>query len=214
MLTQPVNNPPIEIHTKPVILSKIQWLGRQISTLGKTLYSQLTKITYLFYQIIKTHPKKTLAIFAGTTTTLLIYYKGKMLVTFLKSLNKESKEKTLQRTMNTLSKQFSKESKKLERQLFVLEKSVQDIPTAQKTINDSINDKQLQIITQYKEIKEGFKKLLECKSPVNALPEEKIALLETNIKKLPALNQRIAQLITEINHYKTHLSHVSNPFES
>ncbi|QZA59135.1 hypothetical protein [Candidatus Rhabdochlamydia porcellionis] len=213
MSIQPVNNPPIKIYTKPIILSKIQWLGRQISTFRKTLYSQLTKITYLFYQTIKTHPKKTLAIFAGITVTLFTYYKGKMLVTFLKSLNKESKEKTLQRTIKTLSEQFSKESKKLEQQLLVLEKSVQDIHIAQKIINDSINNKQLQIITQYKEIKEDFKKLIECKSHVSALPEEKITLLKTNIKSLPALNQRIAQLITETNKYKTHLSHVSNPFE-
>ena len=213
MSTQPINSPPIENHTKPVILSKMQWLGRQISTFGKTLYSQLTKITYLFYQAIKTHPKKTLAIFAGATTTLLIYYKGKTLVTFLKSLNKESKEKTLQRTINTLSEKFSKESKKLEQQFLVLEKSVQDIPTAQKIINDSISNKQFQITTQCKEIRESFKKLIEHKSYPSILPEEKITVLETKIKNLPVLNQRIAQLITETNNYKTHLSHVSNPFE-
>jgi hypothetical protein len=214
MSTQPINNPPIEAHAKPVVLSKVQWLGRQISTFGKTLYSQLTKITHLFYQTVKTHPKKTLAILTGTTITVLIYYKGKTLVTYLKSLKKESKEKALQRTIHTLSKRFCDESKKLGEHFLILEKNTQDISTAQKTINDSISIEQHQIITQYGEIQEDFKKLTESKLHENASPEEKIALLETNINNLPALNQRITGLITRTNNYKTHLSHCSNPFGS
>ena len=214
MTTQPINHPPTEAYPKPIILSKVQWLGRKISTFGKGLYSQLTKITHLFYQTIKIHPKKTLAMLAGVTATLWIYYKGKTLRTFLKSFNKDSKEKTLQQTICTLSKQFSEESKKLEQQLIIIEKNIQDISTAQRAINASMNSEQFQITTQYGEIREDFKKLIESKCPASALPEEKITLLETNIKSLPALNQRITQLITETNNQKTDLSRFSNPFGS
>jgi len=214
MSTQPINHPPIEAYPKPIILSKVQWLGRKISTFGKRLYSQLTKITYLFYQTIKTHPKKTLAILAGATATPLIYYKRKTLRTFLKSFNKDSKEKTLQQTICTLSKQFSKESKKLEKQLLIIKKNIQNMSTAQIAINTSMNSEQLQLTTQYEEIREDFKKLIESKYPQSALPEEKITLLETNIKSFPALNQRITQLITETNNQITHLSCFSNPFGS
>ncbi|MEK7340574.1 MAG: hypothetical protein AABZ92_07700 [Verrucomicrobiota bacterium] len=215
MSIQPINNPPIEAHTKTAaILSKIQWLGRQVSIFGKTLYSQLTKITHLFYQTIKTHPKKTLSILAGTTITLLVYYKGKTLATYLKSLKKESKEKILQRTINALSTQFSDESKKLEQQFLVIGKNIQDISTVQKAITDSINNEQLQIATEYDQIQKDLKKLTESKPHGNALLEEKITLLETNIKSLPALSRRITELITRTNDYKTHLSPSSNPFGS
>ena len=214
MSTQPINHPPIEAHTKPINLSKVQWLGRQISTLGKKLYSQLTKITHLFYQTVKTHPKKTLAILAGATVTLLIYYKGKALGTFLKSFNKDPKEKALQQTIRTLSKRFSEESEKLKQRFPIIEENIRGISTAQRTINTSMQDEQLQMTTQYKEIQEDFKKLTESKSPASALPEEEITLLETNIKSLPTLNQRITSLITETNNQKTHLSHFSNPFGS
>lgn len=214
MSTQPINHPPIEAHTKPINPSKVEWLGRQISTFGKRLYSQLTKITHLFYQTVKTHPKKTLAILAGATATLLIYYKGKALRTFLKSFNKDSKEKALQQTISTLSKQFSEESKKLEQQFLIVEKNIQDLSAVQGTINTSMKNKQLQITTQYGEIQEDFKKLIESKSHASAPSEEKITLLKTNINGLPDLSQRITNLITETNNQKTHLSHFSNPFES
>ncbi|HEV3270022.1 MAG TPA: hypothetical protein VGZ69_05175 [Candidatus Rhabdochlamydia sp.] len=214
MSTQPINNPSIENHTKPVILSKMQWLGRQISTFGKTLYSQLTKITHLFYQTIKTHPKKTLAILTAAAVTPLVYYKGKALVTFLKSLNKEPKEKVFQRTIDTLSKQFSDESKKLEQQFTVLEKSVQAVFTAQKAIDDSITNAQFQIATQYHQIQEDLKKLIESTPQENALPEEKIALLETNIQNLLALKQKTEQLIIETSNQNTRLAPFLNPFES
>ena len=213
MSTQPINNPPIEVHVKPAIPSKIQWLGRQISTFGKTLYSQLTKITHLFYQTIRTHPKKTLAILTGTTITVLIYYKGKTLVTFLKSFNKESKEKkTLQQKISAFSKQFSEESKKLEQQFSIIENNIKDISTFQNTIHESINNEQLRITNQHALIQNDLKKLTESKPLPNALPEETIAVLETNIKSFPDLNQKITKLITETNSYKTHLAQFSNPF--
>lgn len=214
MSVQAINHPSIEAHTKPINLSKVEWLGRQISIFGKRLYSQLTKITHLFYQTIKTHPKKTLVTLAGATATLLIYYKGKTLRTFLKSFNKDSKEKALQQKISTLSKQFSEESKKLEQQLPIIEKNIQNISETQRAINASMEKEQRQIRIQYTEIQENFKKLIESKSPASALPEEKITLLETNINSLPALKQRITQLITEIDNQKTHLSHYSNPFSS
>ncbi len=214
MSTQPINNPPIEAHAKPVVLSKVQWLGRQISTFGKTLYSQLTRITHLFYQTVKTHPKKTLAILTGTTITVLIYYKGKTLATFLKSLKKESKEKALQKTINALSKQFSDESKGLEKKFDDIGKNIQDISTVQKVINDSINNEQLQITKQYDKIREDLEKLNKSKPHENALPQEKITLIKTNIKSLPALSQRTTELITRTNEYKKRLSPFSNPFGS
>lgn len=214
MSTQPINHPFIEAHTKPINPSKIEWLGRQISTFGERAYSQFTKITHLFYQIIKTHPKKTLAVFTGVSVALLIYYRGKALGTFLKSFKKDSKEKALQQTINTLSNQFSEESKKIAQQFLIIEKNIQDLSTVQTTINASMQNEQLQITTQYREIQEDFKKLIESKLPTSALPEEKITLLETNIKSLPALNQRITQLITETINQKARLSHFSNSFGS
>ncbi|MCL6755811.1 MAG: hypothetical protein M3A24_01360 [Candidatus Rhabdochlamydia oedothoracis] len=187
MSTQPINHLPIETHIKPVTLSKLEWVDRQISTFGKRAYSQLIKITHLFYQTVKTHPKKTLAILAGTTATLVIYYKGKTLVTSLKSFNKKHKEKTFQQKINILSKNFFEELTKIE-------KNIQDISRIQKTIHDFINAEQLQITNQHRFILNDLKKL----------PEEKIALLETNIKSLVAYKQKITKLITETNKYKTH----------
>ncbi|MDQ5956746.1 MAG: hypothetical protein ACH349_00925 [Candidatus Rhabdochlamydia sp.] len=212
MSIQPIANPSIEVHAKPVVLSKMQWLGRQISTFGKTLYPQLTKITHLFYQIIRTHPKKTLAILTGTTITVLIYYKGKALITFLKSFNKDCKEKTLQQKINTLSKQFSEESKKVKQQFSIIENNIKDISEVQTTILESINNEQLRITNQHALIQNDLKKLTESKPTQNALPKEKIAVFETNINSLPALNQKITKLITETNNYKTHLAQFSNPF--
>ncbi|PWU16646.1 MAG: hypothetical protein C5B45_00065 [Chlamydiae bacterium] len=179
MTIQPINNP-IEAHTKPA-LSKIQWLGKQVPTLGKTLYSQLTKITHFFYQIIKTHPKKTLSILVGATITLLVYYKGKTLATYLKSLKKESKEKILQRKINALSTQFADESKKLEqrfltKQFLIIGKTIQNISTVQEIINDSIHNEQLQIVTEHDQIQKDLKKLTELKPHGNALPKEKTIL--------------------------------------
>lgn len=207
MSTQPINNPPLESNTKPFILPKVQWLGRQISTFGKAVYSQLAKITNLFYQTIQTQPKRTLALLTGITVIGLMYCKRKSLTSFFQSLKIEPQEKLRQQKMHDLSKQVSETLGKLQKQLVGLDKSMTAISISQKTINN----KYAQIESKYDQINNTFKLLKESIS--NAVSfEEKIVLLETKIKRGSALETMIQSFIEETNIYKNNLAALHNPF--
>lgn len=206
MSIQPISNPSTKPVAKSFILSKTQWVGRQILVLGKTIYSQLAKITNLFYQTIKTHPKKTLAILTGSIITLLIYYKGKSISSFLKS---GSQEKIFQQQIHELSQQLSEHLEELQKQFTLLDGNIITISKSQKIIQDRC----VQIEDKYEQLKNDFDALIEPISQ-SASSKEKIASLETQIQNLQGFKPRLQELIEETDTYKNNLSHSQNPFNS
>ncbi|MGL5627030.1 MAG: hypothetical protein ACRDDW_05915 [Candidatus Rhabdochlamydia sp.] len=204
MSIQPISNPSTKPVTKSFILPKVQWVGRQILVLGKTAYSQLAKITNLFYQTIKTHPKKTLAILAGSIITLLIYYKRKSISSFLKS---GSQEKIFQQKIHELSQQVSEHLEELQKQFTLLDGNVITISKSQKTIQDRC----VQIEDKYEHLKNDFDSLIKPISQ-SASSKEKIVSLETQIQNLQGFKPRLQELIEETDTYKNNLSHSQNPF--
>lgn len=202
MSIQPISNPSAKPSNESFILPKAKWVGKQISLLGKTIYSQLTKITNLFYQTIKAHSKKTLAILIGSAIILLIYYKEKS--SFLKL---ESQKKTLQQKINDLSKQASGNLEELQKQFTLLDRNIIAISSSQKIMQD----KHAQIEDKYEKLKNDFDSLLEP-IPQSASSEEKIVYLETQIKNLQDFEPRIQEFIEETDIYKNNLSDSKNPF--
>ncbi|MGL4539926.1 MAG: hypothetical protein ACRCU0_02995 [Candidatus Rhabdochlamydia sp.] len=206
MSIQPISNPSTKPVTKSFILPKVQWVGRQILVLGKTVYSQLAKVTNLFYQTIKTHPKKTLAILTGSTITLLIYYKGKSVSSFLKS---GAQEKILQQQIHELSQQVSENLEELQKQFTLLDGNIKVISKSQKTIQNRCT----QIEEKYEQLKNDFGLSVEP-IPQSASSKEKIASLEIHIQNLQGFKPRLQELIEETDTYKNNLSHSQNPFNS
>lgn len=203
MSTQPISNPSLKPHAKPFILPKVQWIGRQILALGKTVYSQLAKITNLFYQTIKTYPKTTLVLLTGTII-LLIYSKRKSLLPFLQL---GSQEKILEQKINDLSEQLSKDLEAQQKQFAILDGNITAISKMQKTIQD----KHFQITDKQGQLKKDFDALIEP-MPKSASSKEKIASLETQIKNLQDFEPRIQEFIEETAIYKNNLSDSQNPF--
>lgn len=208
MSVQSIINPTIQPSSNPCIRPKVEWLGRQISTMGKKLYSYLAKITVLFYQTIKTHPKKSLAILTATTVTLLVYYNRKPLVTFLKSLKPDPEKQRLQQKVEDLSKQLSEKSQTLQKLLPSIAADIATISTSQK----ALLEESCQIKSKYAEIRDAFIKL-DQDIPKDTPLKKHVDILEKKEQTLKSLEINVQKLIKDAANCKNSLNS-SNPFAS
>lgn len=211
----------IETHAKLPIFSKINWLGRQVLALGKSLYSQLVNITNLFYHIIKAHAKEALITLTATTVSLVIYYNRKPLKTFLKSLYPETQKTIHQQKTKAFLQQFSKGLETIQKLLPNLENTISLLET-----NISIiNAYQESLIEKRNQIKKDFIAIKECSTDFNPLqptiiqPKETYELLEKRILALQELETSIQDLIIRAqefikntNEIKEGYHQLSNPF--
>ena len=208
MSVQSISNLAEEPSTQPFIRPKVEWIGRQMVMLGKKLYSQLTKITVLFYQIIKTHPKKSLGVLTASIVTLLIYYKRKPLIDFLKSLM-DPEKRHLQQKIEILSKQLSEKLQELQKLFPELESNIAMISTSQK----NLFDKSSQIKSKHAEIKDELAKLYQP-IPKDTQLKEHVEILEKKRQHLQVLETNIQNLLQDASDYKNTLLNLSNPFTS
>jgi uncharacterized protein YoxC len=199
----------------------MNWLGRQISVLGQPLFSLLANVTKLFYRIITTHARKSLAVFTTTVAISVVYSQSKPLIHFLKSLSLGSRKPISEQKITALSQQLSKELGKIQKILPDLENTILSLEatiTAITTSQQQLLYKTTLIKQKYSAIKkilvdfnQPLSKTTFCKELFEQLQTRPLTLqhLKTDIQNLIAEAQK---LIAETHLFTKDYPEHFNPF--